>query len=803
MSGRYSSPLNLTTIETPANPPSGSVLLYFKADGKLYKKNSAGTETLVESTAAGDMLLGTAQVVTGTKTFSPGALLMRNAAGTVTAEPYSDINAPNSLERTISLPDPATPTAGKSVEWTVDGKSLQMKAPDGIITRIGPSVIPVTQLPTWRAAYANRRTAKAIIATIGDSVQEGLGATPTVYQGYLYRLAERAAATQPLVPQAFKSAGTNASATHTTPEWTFAGTGLETDNKWYGIGLKTIQLPAGRTMSTTFHGTSVQVHFATDFGHGTPTITIDGVNYTGPNLSTASFGDGVIWNSTSAVTLTRGIHNITIGPAGAVVRVEGIKPFDADESYGVHVYPGGRSGLRTADWAQDQFGATLQPAKQWPNAYAAVSPHLVIIALGHNDYFFQTPVATYQANLQIIIDAIRLQANPDPSILLEIYPKRNDDPGTITYLWSQYVDAMRNVAAANPDCAVLDFRDYLGQTVGSDPYDIYFDNVHPNNKGYQLMADASVDALGLEHDKSTNEKNTSPELNLSYEWSTGTPTPPPSGMKIFTRHRARRIPAFVGPAGQDSRLQPALFSNNVTLIRAQVNSTVLSTVGAIPVVAQFSTGVTAATVPNAVAHATTNLYTSLVKARLNTSTTAQTVGRLSVPPQWSVSTTANMGGFHFVARFGTATGATGTRGFVGMSSNASAYAMATNPSGFLNQIGFFWDNSGTTLRFISNGAATGTAIDLGANFPTNVATTHFYEVAIFVASGAGQGGFWHATRIADGVQASGTFGTVGGTALTTVPLSSVALGGVCAVGNGALAATHSMDVQSMYIESDN
>lgn len=34
-------------IATPANPAAGRVRLYIKADGKLYRLNSAGTETLI------------------------------------------------------------------------------------------------------------------------------------------------------------------------------------------------------------------------------------------------------------------------------------------------------------------------------------------------------------------------------------------------------------------------------------------------------------------------------------------------------------------------------------------------------------------------------------------------------------------------------------------------------------------------------------------------------------------------------------------------------------------------------------
>lgn len=93
----------------------------------------------IKSLQTNGLTTNTAQTVTGVKQFAEGALLMRNAAGTKTAEPYSDVNPPTTLERTIQSTTPATPTAGESTEWTTDGKSLDMIAPDGTVTRIGPS----------------------------------------------------------------------------------------------------------------------------------------------------------------------------------------------------------------------------------------------------------------------------------------------------------------------------------------------------------------------------------------------------------------------------------------------------------------------------------------------------------------------------------------------------------------------------------------------------------------------------------------------------------------------------------------
>lgn len=60
-----------TTPPSPTSPAVGSLLLYFKPDGLLYKKDAGGVETQVGSVGGGgDVTTTTAQTITGLKTFS-------------------------------------------------------------------------------------------------------------------------------------------------------------------------------------------------------------------------------------------------------------------------------------------------------------------------------------------------------------------------------------------------------------------------------------------------------------------------------------------------------------------------------------------------------------------------------------------------------------------------------------------------------------------------------------------------------------------------------------------------------------
>lgn len=773
--------------------------------------NASATEVVLGSDTrlgaggggSGDMVLATAQVVTGAKTFRPGTLVVSNADGTQTAEPYSDLNAPFTMERSYQATEPTSPTVGEAVEWTPDGKSLLMKAADGTTTRIGPAgtTAPTYTNPTTRpnrfdpdtGSYntkgPNTRrllTGMGIAASgqypirhlfIGDSKTSGFWSGATNNSNAWPRVFGQNAGV-PICGDMVTPAAT-IGASNPDPRWAFgAGFGAVGVAYWY-----TTTAGASTTYTSTDPGTVVEIVYqnqSTGFQY-----SIDGqaaVTITPPG--------GAGYGVTTITGLRNETHRVTITRSGGQFALVSVS---VRQAYGLQISNFGLPGAQVSSFhsggvAQENLLAAFGSVQN--------TPRVVWISLGTNEGLNNIPVATYKTNLGNLVDYAKAQ-NGSPEVIIVV-----PTTAMATATWEPYVSAMYDVADLK-DVPLLDLTYLSGtQAQNSGPFlDLLsgLDSVHENSNGTNFIAHSAAAAFGADHNRLDEHTD-----GLVGEYTFNQPPNPATGLRMFTRHRARRIPAFVGPTGQDSRIQPALFSNNATVVRAQANSTALSALGSVPVVAQFSTGATAATAVSAIGVTSANFYSSLVRARINTSTAAQTVGRIGIPADRFVSTTANMGGFHFVARFGLQTTASGTRGFVGMTTNPTAYALTANPSTLLNQIGFYWDAAQTTLRFIASGSAVGVSTDLGAFFPvTTSPATYFYEVAIFVPSGAGQIGYWHATRVNDSQHAYGQIGTQGVTNLTTFPGTGTALGGVCAIGNGALAATHSMDVQSMYIESDN
>jgi hypothetical protein len=282
-----------------------------------------------------------------------------------------------------------------------------------------------------------------------------------------------------------------------------------------------------------------------------------------------------------------------------------------------------------------------------------------------------------------------------------------------------------------------------------------------------------------------------PDIKLSTDYSTTTPAAPTTGLRHFTRHRARRLPAVIGPTGVDTQLQPALFSNRV----ARVN--VSNNIGT----PQFDgiTVVNRATAPAAVAVATTNFFTSMVRARYASIATAGNAGGFrSTNAQWFASATANMGGLFMVFRFGLNAITATNRIFIGFSATATDLAANVDPTTLFNLFGFAANSAHTTFRFIHNDASgAATAIDLGANFPCQTAATYFYEFRIFVPSGLGNQVYWSAHRLNDGQVVQG------GPITTDLPAASTLLAFHAMHSNGTTATAASMDVQSLYIETDN
>jgi hypothetical protein len=270
-------------------------------------------------------------------------------------------------------------------------------------------------------------------------------------------------------------------------------------------------------------------------------------------------------------------------------------------------------------------------------------------------------------------------------------------------------------------------------------------------------------------------------------------TPVAGGLKLFGRSLAGRImPAFVGPSGLDSALQPHIGRNKVSFAVPNGNSTLLSVMG----MALTATGT--ATAKN---WAATNRYTRMrgLEYLVTTASTSALAGWRGAAQQFTVGGgTAGDGGFTHICRWGPATGvATATsRAFVGLLASTSVQTDVETSSRTLF-CGMGWDAADANIQFMHNdGSGTATKIDLGSSFP--VPTTdraHIYELAMFSPPGPTQSLSYEVTDLVTGAVATGTVTTdLPGTSTALNPYGIMSVGGTSSVTGICLF--------SLYLETD-
>lgn len=273
-----------------------------------------------------------------------------------------------------------------------------------------------------------------------------------------------------------------------------------------------------------------------------------------------------------------------------------------------------------------------------------------------------------------------------------------------------------------------------------------------------------------------------------------TPAPPAAdGMKLFGRKIAGRVmPAFMGPSGLHSLLQPSFARNKVGMFMPAGNGGTDS---------QFGMVVSATGTATSDAMGTTNLYTYMRRRswRVTTASTTAVAGLRGGALQWTLGgPSAGLGGFYLIWRWGPATGvATAThRAFVGMR-NTTAAPTDVNPSTLTNICGMGYDDADTNIQFMHNdGSGTATKIDLGAGFPKpNVDLTSVYEIALFAPPGTTQTLHYEVTNLVTGAVATGTITTdIPATTTLLTPYSYMSVGGTSSVIGFA--------TMGLYIETD-
>jgi hypothetical protein len=271
----------------------------------------------------------------------------------------------------------------------------------------------------------------------------------------------------------------------------------------------------------------------------------------------------------------------------------------------------------------------------------------------------------------------------------------------------------------------------------------------------------------------------------------------PAGDRVglFGRRIAgRMMPAFIGPSGLDSALQPLLARNSAVLWLAHGNGTAASSWGA----TFAATGT--ATARNV---ATGNLFQRMKRVGYPTAATAGSTSGLRISAaQYTLGTGPDgdgiaLGGFTMICRFGLQAVSPGFRFFVGMHNSPSSPTNA-NPATRTQQIGLARVDGSDNLHIVFAGSSAQSPIDLGTDFPATTTNIDFYEFALFAPPGVPETVGWQVTRLNTGQTASGTL--TGGPAV--LPSSTTLLAFNSWISNNIDAVAVGIDFASVYLEKD-
>jgi lysophospholipase L1-like esterase len=377
----------------------------------------------------------------------------------------------------------------------------------------GTGIVPNDFALEWRRLYAQRNLKLVKVLCIGDSVTTGGGATSTggmaaLWWRYVYALQRQlndgygwdtaTLADNYGMGNAFvRTAWSNG--------WVQAGVPVLVAR---GSGAQSLSLPVGASTAMNFgdvktllwaYETGVgshPIHVKVQAGTvttpiGSPLIDTDQAVNTGlPQYTRQETGFEVTTRGPHFIQFTR-----PAGNTGDPV-IDWVKVITGNQNIGVQVLDWGWNGSHSGTFA----GTGAQAASARLAITGQITPQMMIIFLGTNDFIGNISAATYKTQMQDIITRYRaLSGLSKMPILLVDYFARYDHPSpSPADLWAQYRVVLQQLINENGRMGYIDLAPYFSANQTADDADmdlIDTSGVHPTNAGHNLIAQALADVL--------------------------------------------------------------------------------------------------------------------------------------------------------------------------------------------------------------------------------------------------------------------------------------------------------------------
>lgn len=365
----------------------------------------------------------------------------------------------------------------------------------------------------WRRRYAQRNLKVVKILCVGDSVTTGGGTVTTggmsgLWWRYVYALQRQLndgfgwdtvtlADNYGMGNVFVRTAWSNG--------WTQAGTPVLVSR---GSGGQALSLPVGASTAMNFgdvksflwaYETGVgshPIHVKIQAGTvttpiGSPIIDID----QSVNTGLAQYAR----QETGADTTTRGPHFIQFSrPAGNTGDpvIDWVKAIPGNQNIGVQVLDWGWNGSHSGTFA----GTGTQAATARQAITAQITPQMMLIFLGTNDFIGNISAATYKTQMQDIITRYRALSGLStmPIMLVDFFARYDHPSPTPSDLWAQYRVVLQQLVNENPRVGYVDLAPLFSANQTADDADmdlIDSSGVHPTNAGHNLVAQVLADYL--------------------------------------------------------------------------------------------------------------------------------------------------------------------------------------------------------------------------------------------------------------------------------------------------------------------
>jgi lysophospholipase L1-like esterase len=339
-------------------------------------------------------------------------------------------------------------------------------------------------LPLWQRALTTIQSKPVSVVFVGSSTTQGTAAT-TASRRYIEVLGGMVRRRIGTTNDDHIHFSTSADDDIITKNGTIA-------RSYSGLSHQNYVMSPGATLTFAFSGRAITILYTQGAGTGTFTVTIDGG---APTLVTPATS-GVATSHTGSTTITglsAGPHTAVI-TATATTRFCGAVAHTNNTDRGLYLYNSGIGGATTQMFADDtSHTQRLQ----------ALSPHLIMIMLGSNDYANNTSLATYMTKMTKLVTDIRRDVASQPDILL-VHSYQRFDVTAPTHSWSAYGAALSSVARAT-NCAFLDISGFYPTSQAADIIRsggghaseglIGSDGIHQTDYGYSYMARLLLDSV--------------------------------------------------------------------------------------------------------------------------------------------------------------------------------------------------------------------------------------------------------------------------------------------------------------------